>query len=412
MARSSPFLLLIPLLLATRSQAFPLLDEEKQPGSYFSKEPAPQPWLVSAATRWMEQLPDDTPMNKLSIPGTHDSGALYGTRFCETQSWTIAEQLNSGIRYLDIRNRRALRKFAIHHGICFQNIYFNTVLDQVRHFLNEYAGETVIMRVKEEYTPIEGSDSFASIWARYMDTYGDMFIRDLGTKVPTLGQVRGKVLVLRNAGFSGVGLEYDGPAMVIQDFYKVYPFGSDFPAGDDRVTLDQKKRQIGAYLETAKTSSKMVLNHLSGAVGMFPDDVAEKTNEYAYEKIGPFVATKTTGILAIDYPGARLIYRIIKTNFATSVECIGRTWYALSDATFAKFEIPSSPVGTRFSFRGGAYAIREHIFKCHRSTWTDLEITCGTDGIWNFEGHLDADGLCHSLNTDQDYLFVGERKDL
>lgn len=63
---------------------------------------------------WTSKLPDDTPLWKVSIPGTHDSGTYLGSKinienitkltlWTQCQSWTIRDQLDSGIRYLDLR---------------------------------------------------------------------------------------------------------------------------------------------------------------------------------------------------------------------------------------------------------------------------------------------------------------------
>src|SRR5690349_13075092 len=60
-----------------------------------------------STTGWMQSLPDNYLLSQLSVPGSHDAGARFepvsGTAKC--QSLTIAEQLNAGIRFLDIRCR-------------------------------------------------------------------------------------------------------------------------------------------------------------------------------------------------------------------------------------------------------------------------------------------------------------------
>ncbi|CDF41273.1 unnamed protein product [Chondrus crispus] len=139
----------------------------------------------------MSQLPDDTPLHKVSIPGTHDTGALHGGRICETQRWTVAEQLRAGIRFLDIRCRRDGTSFAIHHGFCFQKMYFEDVLRDVSMFLASSPGETILMRVKEEYIPRAGSSSLQAIWDSYMDEFGTLFEQSALAGIPTLGSVRG-----------------------------------------------------------------------------------------------------------------------------------------------------------------------------------------------------------------------------
>ena len=51
----------------------------------------------------MKLLSDTLPVCKLSIPGTHDSGAIYGGCMLKTQDAGIFSQLELGIRAFDIR---------------------------------------------------------------------------------------------------------------------------------------------------------------------------------------------------------------------------------------------------------------------------------------------------------------------
>ena len=54
---------------------------------------------------WMMALDDDASLNSISIPGTHDSGALHSLAEIsgKCQSLSIEEQLKIGVRFLDIR---------------------------------------------------------------------------------------------------------------------------------------------------------------------------------------------------------------------------------------------------------------------------------------------------------------------
>ena len=51
---------------------------------------------------WMQQIEGQTPICKISIPATHDSGALLGGAALQCQDITIREQLENGIRGFDI----------------------------------------------------------------------------------------------------------------------------------------------------------------------------------------------------------------------------------------------------------------------------------------------------------------------
>lgn len=47
----------------------------------------------------------DTPLWEMSIPGTHDSSARtnYFSYADKCQTWSITEQLDHGVRFLDLR---------------------------------------------------------------------------------------------------------------------------------------------------------------------------------------------------------------------------------------------------------------------------------------------------------------------
>jgi 1-phosphatidylinositol phosphodiesterase len=53
---------------------------------------------------WMRDIPDDTPVTTLTVPGTHDSCSTDGPfGFAKTQNLDLTDQLNAGIRFLEIR---------------------------------------------------------------------------------------------------------------------------------------------------------------------------------------------------------------------------------------------------------------------------------------------------------------------
>lgn len=111
---------------------------------------------------WMSGLSDDTKLCDINIPGTHDSGTTYTTAvisgiIASCQDDTIPEQLQKGIRYLDIRCDGDLD---INHGgvACYSNILtikkykltFKKVLDDIEKFLDENPSETVMLQFKHE----------------------------------------------------------------------------------------------------------------------------------------------------------------------------------------------------------------------------------------------------------------------
>lgn len=114
----------------------------------------------------MSRISDATKLDRISIPGTHDTGARFGGFAVECQVWTLPDQLDAGIRYLDIRCRPLTNgDFTIHHGASYQNKTFrlndDSVLPECKRFLAENPTECLIMRIKQEHSPQDGAPGIA-----------------------------------------------------------------------------------------------------------------------------------------------------------------------------------------------------------------------------------------------------------
>jgi 1-phosphatidylinositol phosphodiesterase len=307
----------ITLTPAPQSGGFQFMDESGQPGGNFNTGSSPNAWIKTANNNWMAALPDSTSLKSISLPGTHDSGARVSGLAVQTQSWTIKDQLEAGIRFLDIRTRRTKDSLAIHHSSIFLGMMFGDVMNAVSAFLTAHPREVVVMRIRaDEHTPEEGSKDFATIWANYMRQYGNFIAQNTDTN-PILGRLRGKVFVLQNGWSDSTrGISYGGDTFDIQDYYQVYFLAGDGIRGTETANLPGKKKKVNEYLDRAATSTKWVLNYLSGSTGMAPPDVARVTNGEAYDHIGLNAGKKNLGTVIMDFPGEQLIHRIIKSNFA------------------------------------------------------------------------------------------------
>jgi len=157
----------------------------------------------SELDHWMAFVDDAARLGDLTIPGTHDSGALFesfpGTAICQDMS--IANQLDIGVRYLDIRLRQIGNALVVHHGAVYQHENFDDVLIQVTGFLRANPSETVIMEVSSEHTPADNTESYEQTFMRYVNhpSYRDAWWRE--RRISRLGEVRGKIVLLRR--FSG-----------------------------------------------------------------------------------------------------------------------------------------------------------------------------------------------------------------
>lgn len=118
---------------------------------------------------WMSHVSGEKSLTELSIPGTHDSCSRVGWigNYAKCQDINLTQQLEDGIRFLDIRCRDHNNELSIYHGQVDQNMNFSNVIDQCSEFLAKSPNECILMCVKEEYSS-EG-EKFAEIFQKYVD---------------------------------------------------------------------------------------------------------------------------------------------------------------------------------------------------------------------------------------------------
>lgn len=154
---------------------------------------------------WMADLDDGLRLNEIVLPGTHDSATQYVQLafFSKCQGLSVGEQLEAGFRYLDIRLGLAEDGIRLMHG--FTNcktgplpwddaLYLDKVLEQCYAFLKAHPTETVVFAVKQEH----GDESVAEFETRLIEVLSqneELWL--LTDKLPTLGEARGKLVLLR-----------------------------------------------------------------------------------------------------------------------------------------------------------------------------------------------------------------------
>lgn len=164
---------------------------------------------------WMKYVDDNKYLDELSIPGTHDSGTCSVDNDTEPQSSQakcqqdyIPTQLLEGIRYFDIRLGRNDENGdpGIDHGRCYLLkkdggfMHLSDVIGYFKTFLNENPSEALIMlasRGNDEAT----DESVTTAFAKVMHDNPDLFYTS--SRIPTLNEVRGKIVLLRRFVLAG-----------------------------------------------------------------------------------------------------------------------------------------------------------------------------------------------------------------
>ncbi|KAK0757301.1 hypothetical protein N5P37_010021 [Trichoderma harzianum] len=281
---------------------------------------------------WMAAIPDDVHLTSLSIPGTHDTMTYeIGSEQLQCQNWNLSMQLNSGLRYLDIRARLRDDELHIYHANGYTGFGYEQVLLDVFEFLDAHPSETIIMRLKEEGNPIGSNNSIsfedafnyhhfsspltAPGSAKHLHKY------EFAAPIPTLGALRSKIFILQNfdARDGPYGLRWEGPEMVLEDLWVI----------PDVYHLSEKWTAIRDALENAALAPDdnrfLYLAHTSASVGVLPIEAAagpmnrtiqgmnDMTGQYL-EDASANVDEARVGVVIIDFPGKKLIKTILKWN--------------------------------------------------------------------------------------------------
>lgn len=161
---------------------------------------------------WMKYVDNNKFLDELSIPGTHDSGTCSVDNDTEPQSSQakcqqdyIPTQLLEGVRYFDIRLGKGENP-GIDHGACYllkkdgNFMHLSDVIGYFNTFLSENPTEALIMLVSrgnDEAT----DESLTTALGKVFDENPDLFYTS--SRIPTLGEVRGKIVLLRRFGLAG-----------------------------------------------------------------------------------------------------------------------------------------------------------------------------------------------------------------
>lgn len=189
---------------------------------------------------WMSHVDGSKYLDELSIPGTHDSSTCSvdndtepQTSLAKCQQDYIPTQLLEGIRYFDIRLGKNNDKGdpGIDHGICYLLkkdggfIHLSDVIGYFKTFLNENPSEALIMLVSrgnDEAT----DESVTTAFAKVLGENPKLFYTS--SHVPTLNEVRGKIVLLRR--FKLAGDSVDG-----------HTWGLDLTEWDDKIKAHSGK---------------------------------------------------------------------------------------------------------------------------------------------------------------------------
>ena len=183
--------------------------------------------LAVPPTDWLGMVKDETKVCKLSIPGTHDT--MTGMGFYQpvlkfifnmtaiSQVSTLDEQIQSGLRFFDIRpvvstdtiaKKKILR---LTHGISELDITFEWTIDQLQSYLKAHPSEFFIAKLQFDNGSEDQKDLFSLLSkVLHLQKYQGLFVENWRPDI-TVGEMRGKILWLSRYDLRPLNASYHYP---------------------------------------------------------------------------------------------------------------------------------------------------------------------------------------------------------
>lgn len=209
---------------------------------------------------WMGQtIHSGTYLSDITIPGTHDSAArvdftIGGIPYpdaASAQGLSITDQLNIGVRFLDLRFREDDSDDGLvpAHGPALQPGTAKGIFGEIASFLTDHPHEMIVISVKHEKDPLPGRSNISAaefqrrVEALYLSDERFYLMLNLATSVPQytygsgldageLERVLDRVVLVRRysipmgntgapLGIDATDWPDDGGAMVLNDIHDV-----------------------------------------------------------------------------------------------------------------------------------------------------------------------------------------------
>lgn len=290
----------------------------------------------------MKSLHDTFSIAQINIPGTHDSCA-FRVQFpllSKCQSTTISEQLNSGIRFLDIRVEKDGEKLKLVHDIADcknpentnKRLYLDDVISDCKNFLSKNPSETILLSYKRD-DGANQEDTFDIFFENYLNIDPIWYKEN---RIPMLKEVRGKIVLLNrdkidknNEKYTDLNTGINLSTWVYQkeNVERIYEIsellgqdgaltGKTFTVQDLYGLTPQKKWNLAVspFIKNPPKTDDILITFFSCASLFYSPG---RSSKYINKKLSGISLEnqKKYGWIIMDYPTEKFIKEIINSNF-------------------------------------------------------------------------------------------------
>ncbi len=291
---------------------------------------------------WLKAISDHTFISDINLPGTHNSSAHFvrAGYITQCQNKSIKDQLNMGIRFLDIRLEKEGNTLKAVHSIidCYKDkkkkekLLLADILADCEEFLKENPSEFIIVCVKKD----DGKSDTDTSDAFFKEISKNTSLWHTKNTIPRLCEARGKLILFNRFAENkkskfyndekwGLNAcEWDHSGVVTDSPYSILNFReargkkkTEALVLQDKYKMGAKEKWEKAILPTLNANfakRDIVLNFFSAAkIYLSPKSCAKyifkRFNDLSLQK------NKKIGWIILDYPTEDVIEKIVSTNF-------------------------------------------------------------------------------------------------
>ena len=304
---------------------------------------------LSDLSDWMSTLDPATNLSDVTLPGTHHSAAYdlsttfnsndleyqkiqdasFGVdlpdkliapwvcRFALTQSLSIAEQLQAGVRYFDLRvdydpDTSAFRVFHLLFGLQIEEI-----LSQMKDFIRDHPTEIIVVEMTELLSTSATSDKKRQLAQIILDTFGSLLV-PAADSLPTIGD-------MQSAGTTVIVSVLDSEINSSSDLiWSNNGIRNTFANSVDLQTMvDYNQERLGEF---GTASDRFLLNKLSWILTPDSDyikdsilrgslfDLAKDANPALEDFASKNAGTQLGNILIVDYVETSPLFDVLEIS--------------------------------------------------------------------------------------------------